>query len=346
MKKVIIWGTGKTAQKYLKDNYFNNCEIVAFISNDNSIPIVNELPVFKPDDIVNSGLKYDYIIVANTFSLEIKIQCEKLNLDFKKIIFPFNYIFKEERIVINEYQNDEDIIKVSEKLYDDISTLKFKEQAKYSIQACGLDRNDKKSCFINNEYYSSYYIDYVRYRNFELISNEIKSRNIQGDIAEVGVFRGDFAKLINETFENKKLYLFDTFESFDREEFDAEVKRGRCSEELYNTHLNTSCDIVMEKMKYPENCIIKKGLFPQTAVGLENLKFSFVSIDTDLENSIYESLKWFYPRLNEGGYIFLHDYNHYYLGGVKIAVSRFEREFGKMKIVPIADSGGTLIIVK
>ena len=28
-----------------------------------------------------------------------------------------------------------------------------------------------------------------------------------------------------------------------------------------------------------------------------------------IENSIYEGLKYFYPRLSLGGYIFVHDYN-------------------------------------
>ena len=52
----------------------------------------------------------------------------------------------------------------------------------------------------------------------------------------------------------------------------------------------------MNKMTVPENCVIRKGLFPDTAVGLEE-KFIFVSIDVDFENSTYEGLKYFYPRL-------------------------------------------------
>ncbi len=34
------------------------------------------------------------------------------------------------------------------------------------------------------------------------------------------------------------------------------------------------------------------------------------------------------------------------LGGVKKAVERYERQFGELKKVPIADGSGTLVIVK
>ena len=47
--------------------------------------------------------------------------------------------------------------------------------------------------------------------------------------------------------------------------------------------------------------LIKKGLFPDTTIGLENNTYAFVSIDVDLEKSIYNSLEYFYPRLNCGG---------------------------------------------
>ena len=39
-------------------------------------------------------------------------------------------------------------------------------------------------------------------------------------------------------------------------------------------------------------------------------------------------------------------YNDIWLGGVKKAVERYERQFGELKKVPIADGSGTLVIVK
>lgn len=88
-------------------------------------------------------------------------------------------------------------------------------------------------------------------------------------------------------------------------------------------------------------------LFPKTTKGVEEEKFAFVSIDVDFEQSIFEGLKFFYPRLNNGGMIFIHDYNNRYLEGVKIAIHRYENEIGvKLRKVPLADEGGTIVIVK
>lgn len=45
--------------------------------------------------------------------------------------------------------------------------------------------------------------------------------------------------------------------------------------------------------------------------------------------------------------IFCHDYNNRMYFGVKKAIDRYEKEIGaKLKKVPIADQGGTLIIMK
>lgn len=40
--------------------------------------------------------------------------------------------------------------------------------------------------------------------------------------------------------------------------------------------------------------------------GIED-SFCFVSLDMDLYKPTYEGLHYFYPRLNHGGYIFIHD---------------------------------------
>ena len=58
------------------------------------------------------------------------------------------------------------------------------------------------------------YMDYVRISLLELVSYEIRDRKILGSVAEVGVYKGDFAKYINYFFPDRKLYLFDTFEGF------------------------------------------------------------------------------------------------------------------------------------
>ncbi|MDR3334041.1 MAG: TylF/MycF family methyltransferase [Treponema sp.] len=60
-------------------------------------------------------------------------------------------------------------------------------------------------------------IDHVRHSSLRLITEEIRERNIEGAVAELGVFKGDFAKRLNIAFPDRKLYLFDTFDGFDEQ---------------------------------------------------------------------------------------------------------------------------------
>lgn len=191
----------------------------------------------------------------------------------------------------------------------------------------------------------SWRYDYVRINTFELVADEIEKKNLDGAVAELGVYRGDFAQYINFKFKDRKLYLFDTFQGFNENESRTQIEMGYADQQFADSFKDTSETLVLSKMTYPEQCIIKKGLFPESLDGLEE-KFAFVSIDVDYEDSIFEGMRYFYPRLVSGGYIFIHDYNDIWLGGVKKAVERYERQFGELKKVPIADGSGTLVIVK
>ncbi len=192
--------------------------------------------------------------------------------------------------------------------------------------------------------------DYTRLFTFELCAREIIQNKIAGEVAELGVFRGDFAKLLNEVFHDRKLYLFDTFESFDNRDVEEERKNRFMNEsaliEVMEGLKNTNVELVMNKMKNKNNVIVKKGYFPESLGFLEE-KFCFVSLDVDLYKPTLEGLKYFYERLSPGGYIFIHDYNHKLCPGVSAAVRDFEKMFGyKVCKFPISDQGGTLVITK
>lgn len=189
-------------------------------------------------------------------------------------------------------------------------------------------------------------LDYIRIRIFDFLVKEIKKKNLVGAVAELGVLKGEFSKCINRAFPKSELFLFDTFDGFDKEEAASEIKQGHCNEIFVKkyTSVNKDIDIVMEKMTYPDKVIIKKGLFPDSLDGLEE-NFIFVSIDVDFEKSTYAALEYFYPRLVSGGYIMLHDYNSH-LKGVENAVNDYEKAHGSICKVPVCDAGSTLVITK
>ena len=187
-------------------------------------------------------------------------------------------------------------------------------------------------------------LDYVRVMTFNLIINEIKDRNLSGNVAELGVYKGKFAKLINQCFPEKKLFLFDTFKGFDKTNF-AEGIEQKIVDKVLHDFDDTSVAEVLEKMPFKNQCVVKQGLFPDTITGCENENFCFVSIDADLYKPIYDGLNFFYSRLVKGGYIMVHDYNNKEYKGAKQAVQKFAIE-QDVSYTPISDGWGTVIFTK
>jgi O-methyltransferase len=184
--------------------------------------------------------------------------------------------------------------------------------------------------------------DYVRNSSLELVAHEISSKKVPGNVAELGVYQGDFARIINELFPDRKLYLFDTFEGFDRH--DVSVDKAQAYSSGKQDFSQTSIGMILKKMQNPGTCVVKKGRFPESAIDVDD-SFAFVSIDADLYAPIYEGLRFFYPRLSPGGYIFVHDYNNDEYKGAREAVLRFCGE-NNVPYVPMTDTCGTAVLSK
>ena len=186
------------------------------------------------------------------------------------------------------------------------------------------------------------YLDYIRLATLELVAHEINNKNLQGNVAEVGVYKGKFAQYINQYFPSRKLYLFDTFQGFDEKDIKAEIKLGLNN--VGQNFSNTSVDIVLKNMPFPKQCIIKKGFFPETTEGIDDT-FVFVSLDTDLYEPIYQGLTYFYPRMVRGGCIFVHDVNNNSYKGAAKAVNQFAIE-QQISFLPLPDACGSAVLIK
>ena len=75
-------------------------------------------------------------------------------------------------------------------------------------------------------------------------------------------------------------------------------------------------------------------------------RFCLVSLDADLYAPILSGLIFFYPRLVPGGMILLHDYNNERFRGARQAVEEFEKQYGRLCLVPLCDLHGSAVIVK
>ena len=145
-----------------------------------------------------------------------------------------------------------------------------------------------------------------------------------GAVAEAGVFRGEFAKEINFYFSDRPLYLFDTFDGFNRDDIKCEQETSLVTA---NYMKNLSEKTVYDKMPNKERVTICKGYFPETAIALNlDIPFCFVNLDMDLYKPTYEGLTYFYPRMCTGGCILIHDYFAGAYPNVKRAIKDYEQQ--------------------
>ena len=157
----------------------------------------------------------------------------------------------------------------------------------------------------------------------ECIAKEIYKNGIKGSVAEAGVFQGGTARFINLLFPDRTFYLFDTFEGFNKKDQDNDDERN-----LFNMKIDysqTNEEMVLAKMHFPKKCVVKKGWFPESAKGVDD-KFALVRLDMDLYDPIYSGLEFFYPRMEKGGYIVIHDCRSKNFDGARKALLDFCRE--------------------
>lgn len=195
---------------------------------------------------------------------------------------------------------------------------------------------EKITTFCPNDKVS--YLD-ERYAMARVCIRYIRERNIKGSIAELGVYQGAFSFFLASELRDRKIYLFDTFEGFSDSDLVSDEVNGDKS-----VFKDTSVQKVWDIMPVKENVIVKKGWFPDTTDGVDDT-FCFVSLDADLYKPILAGLEFFYPRLEKGGYIFVHDFESVTYPGCKQAVMEF---CGKHNVgfVPILDRCSSAIITK
>lgn len=180
-------------------------------------------------------------------------------------------------------------------------------------------------------------------RLYTLILNvkQVLDEAIPGDLAELGVYRGNSAGILVHyaRLHGRQLHLFDTFEGFDRRD----LTGGDQDRNL--DFADTSLDLVQRTVGLASVRWVK-GHFPASVPSdLESTSFSVVHLDCDLYEPMKAGLEFFFPRLSPGGLLIVHDYCNRYWTGVKRAVDEFLLGVAE-RLVLIPDKSGTAVIRK
>lgn len=181
--------------------------------------------------------------------------------------------------------------------------------------------------------------DMPRYHFLNLTCDQILKEGVTGDVAELGVFRGNSAYLLAKLARRlgTTAYLFDTYEGFD--ERDLEGVDAAAPTAFSNTSLERVRRLVGE-----ENAVFVAGYFPGSLAKVEgDPRFCLVHLDCDLYAPMKAALEYFYPRLVPGGWLIIHDYASLVWDGAEKAVDEFFADKPE-NLVLIPDKAGTAVI--
>lgn len=168
---------------------------------------------------------------------------------------------------------------------------------------------------------------------------------IPGCYIEIGVFRGDTARLALHYMAEKRIkrksYFFDTYEGFSYE-------AAKTSQDiLWNgTHTTTSYDLVKQRLSdYDAECV--KCNIITDELPTEITEIAVCNIDVDMEEAVYAALLKVKDKMAKGGIIIAEDYGHMpELVGACYAVNTFIEQYGDEFTWLYMNSGQMLLIKK
>jgi O-methyltransferase len=162
--------------------------------------------------------------------------------------------------------------------------------------------------------------------------------NLEGDIAEAGVYKGASAYLMckeNLIKPESKVYLFDSFQGLSKPKL---ADGNYWKEGVFSTPVS---ELATTLRKF-NNYFVLEGWIPSRYNEIEDKKFKFVHIDVDLFEPTFDSISFFYHRVVSGGMILLDDYGFYSCPGAKKAVDKFMKDKTE-KIVNLTTGQGLII---
>ena len=145
------------------------------------------------------------------------------------------------------------------------------------------------------------------------------SRDVPGQIAECGSFRGASAYFIAEATAGtgKQMHLFDSWQGLSGP-VDADGNHWEAG------NLSASEAACLATLApFAERVVSHPGWIPDRFDDVVDMQFSFVHVDVDLYEPHRDALQFFWPRLSDGGVMAFDDYGSSLCPGARRAVDAF-----------------------
>ena len=313
---IYVWGTGCGASELIERG-FPVVKIAAFVDSFPGSDTFLGKRVLLPEQLPVHDC--DLLIITPRHADAIAQRCGQLGIPAERCLFLKNNATLVDR---------NDACTAVNALPENISLDSLVPKQRLVTTPVSLSRPRLSERELSN--------DYVRLATLELLCRRLET--VPGAAAELGVYRGFFARCINQLLPERKLYLFDSFAGF--------APEAGAPEAFQAAHANIAAETVLSILPHPEKAVIKPGFFPDSLEGLEE-QFCLVSLDVDFYGTTLDGLRYFWPRLQRGGFLLLHDWGSPSLPGVAQALADYEQETGtRLTSVPLCDVGGTLVLCK
>jgi O-methyltransferase len=182
--------------------------------------------------------------------------------------------------------------------------------------------------------------EYKAYSLWQMIE---QVKHLEGDLLEVGVWRGGSGCLLaykcRQEKVDAKVYLCDTYQGV--------VKAGEKDYFWTGGEVSDTSIERVEKLLRQfslENFQVLKGMFPEdTGHHLKNKKFRMCHIDVDVYQSAKDTINWVWENLEVGGVIIFDDYGHAQCDGITDLVQEESKKADRFVVHNLA---GHAIMVK
>jgi O-methyltransferase len=178
------------------------------------------------------------------------------------------------------------------------------------------------------------------YRVWELWSVAKQIWKVEGDVLEVGVWRGGTGAILCEATRGagRTVFLADTFTGV--------VKAGKNDTNYTGgEHSDTSVEHVLSVLNSLriENAEILAGIFPEKNQHRVKSKIALLHVDVDVYDSAKDIVNWALPRLSKGGVIIFDDYGFLGCDGITKYCAELE---ARSDLIKLHNLNGHAIFIK
>lgn len=181
-------------------------------------------------------------------------------------------------------------------------------------------------------------VDRIRCYSLYLLAQQ--ANKVEGDVLEVGTWRGGTAGILTQVLPHKKVYLADTFEGV--------VKASEWEHYENRAHADTSEELVTDFLTNSlgvSNFTTIRGVFPEkTGIEVLNKKLCFVYLDLDVYESTKDAFNYIWEQVSVNGMVVFDDYGMISAcAGIKKFVDEIKDDEDK---IFIQNSNGQAYIIK